>query len=228
MNLIDNLSYDNMSKKVTQRIIDLIKNKPNCNICLATGYSVKLVYENLIEVINNEKIDTSTVTFTKLDEWCNVNSDDSCTCEYYLKTQFLDHINYKNFISFNSEASDYENEVLRVRNLLMNNKIDLCLLGLGMDGHLGLNEPTDELDPYAHISKLHAKTMTHEMLSGKKVEFGMTLGLKEILDSNNVILIITGKNKEWAKSTFLNMKITTTCPSTFLWLKDNLEVFITT
>ncbi len=119
----------------------------------------------------------------------------------------------------------------RVTNLIARKGgLDLCVLGLGKNGHLGLNEPGESLQPACHISQLDARTQQHEMLktAGRPVTRGITLGLKDILNAREVLLLVTGEGKQDATDRFLTAKVSTAIPASFLWLHSNFICLINT
>ncbi|EFH7120547.1 hypothetical protein EEK96_20100 [Escherichia coli] len=141
-------------------------------------------------------------------------------------------------ISFRSEEIN-ETECERVTNLIARKGgLDLCVLGLGKNGHLGLNEPGESLQPACHISQLDAQTQQHEMLktAGRPVTRGITLGMKDILNAREVLLLVTGEGKQDATERFLTAqdaaerfltaKVSTTIPASFLWLHNNFTCVI--
>lgn len=85
------------------------------------------------------------------------------------------------------------------------------------NGHLGLNEPTELLEPFCHISVLEEKTRHHDMLktAGSRVTHGITLGLKDILNAKEILLLIAGEGKHDAVEKYLAASVTTTIPASF-------------
>jgi galactosamine-6-phosphate isomerase len=98
---------------------------------------------------------------------------------------------------------------------------------LGLNGHLGFNEPGSALCPVAHLAPLTEQTRRHSMIaaSALKPEYGMTLGMAEILQSRQILLLVSGASKREAFQHFLSGKITTRFPASFLWLHPRLTVF---
>jgi galactosamine-6-phosphate isomerase len=128
------------------------------------------------------------------------------------------------YISFKSNPEDPEAECKRIHDdLIKYGPIDICILGLGMNGHLALNEPESYLEPEAHVARLSASSLTHPMIGseGIKPSYGLTLGMSEILHSSLILLLISGSKKKDITSSFLNGKISTTLPATMLKLHAN-------
>ncbi len=156
----------------------VIRRKPDAVICLATGATPLLTYHYLVEKIHQQQVDVSQLTFVKLDEWVDLPLTMPGTCETFLQQHIVQPLGLREdqLISFHSEEIN-ETECERVTNLIARKGgLDLCVLGLGKNGHLGLNEPGESLQPACHISQLDARTQQHEMLktAGRPVTRGIT------------------------------------------------------
>ncbi len=167
----------------------------------------------------------------KLDEWWRLPADDRRTCEVYLQQKLIGPlgIGQSRYISFDSDAPDPEQECLRVRSSLeREGPIGLAVLGLGKNGHLGLNEPGPFLHPVCHRATLSPETRQHPMLnhSGPAPESGLTLGMRDILSSEVILLIVSGSGKEKALDQLRSGKITTDCPATFLWTHPRVHCLV--
>lgn len=228
MNIKHYEDYEAMSQAGAEYLFNLIINEPYANICLATGESPRRMYEILTERIKTQNIDVSHLTFTKLDEWCGLKAEDDSTCEWFIQKNVIQPLNIKKeqLISFDNDALDYEAEAIRIHDLIMNKPIDCCILGLGRNGHLGLNEPAQELIPNAHVIDLDESSKHHNMLKGKAVKQGITLGLYEILNAKKILMLISGQGKTEVYKQLMEKKITTTLPASFLWLHENTECLI--
>ena len=228
MNIIKVKDYQALSEKLAELMIDEIASNDRSNICLATGGSPKLAYQLFTEAILKQQLDTSHVVFTKLDEWCNLDPTHLATCEKYIQDLIVKPlgITENNYISFIPNASDFEVETKRIQQALNKRPITLCLLGLGMNGHLGLNEPGEFLTPYAHVVALDPITKTHPMIKNDEVDFGLSLGMADILASDKIVLLIAGANKAKIVEQFFTKKITTKLPASFLWLHQNVQIIL--
>ncbi len=150
------------------------------------------------------------------------------TYHYLVEKIHQQQVDVSQLISFHSEEIN-ETECERVTNLIARKGgLDLCVLGLGKNGHLGLNEPGESLQPACHISQLDARTQQHEMLktADRPVTRGITLGLKDILNAREVLLLVTGEGKQDATERFLTAKVSTAIPASFLWLHNYFTCMI--
>ena len=167
----------------------------------------------------------------KLDEWLGVSPGDPASCEHYLQSRLVGPlaIAAERYFSFDSETKDPVRECARISaELERQGPIDVCILGLGRNGHVALNEPAPNLQPNCHVAKLSAETLGHAMMSGRdaKPAFGLTLGMGDILASRKILLLVTGDGKERAIARFLEATITTDLPASFLWLHQDVEVLL--
>ena len=221
-------NYEELSKQGALMMIDVIKEKPNANITLATGGSPKRMYEIFVEEVKKTNIDISQVIFTKLDEWCGLDKEDEATCEYFIQEHLLKPLsfNLEHFIGFNPETKDIDEEIKKMNQFLELHPIDLCILGLGMNGHLGLNEPNEHLQVDSHKIAISAKTKTHDMIKRKNVEYGVSMGMGNLMKSKKILMLISGDKKEEAYTKLMKGEITTHLPASFLWLHSHCVMLI--
>lgn len=226
MNITGFRNYEEMSKASAQFMVKTLIDQPNVNICFASGGSPERTYELFVQEAND--IDHSQMAVTKLDEWCNVEPDSPLSCERFLQERIIKPLNIKqdNYISFQSNANDFKEECQKVHAALDRQPIDLCILGLGKNGHLGLNEPNSYLQPYAHIATLSKITKGHAMINGSTLEEGMSIGMQEIMASKKILLQVSGDGKEEIFKNFLKGHIDPQLPATFLWMHPNVEVYV--
>ncbi len=223
--------YSSMSNAASNLILEDIKMKPDLFICVPTGGSPTGLYANLAkEFISNSRL-FDKINILKLDEWGGIPMNDPNTCHSYLLKYVLEPLKIDNsrYIGFENTANSLEDECLRVQ-LAIDSKgpIDICILGLGKNGHLGLNEPSAFLHKDCHIAKLTESTMAHSMAQAMhgKPTFGMTLGIGSIMQSKKILMLITGKDKQESIKQLLHGEISTMLPASFLWLHSNVECLI--
>lgn len=230
-NIIVKENYEEMSREAAKIMYSVITNNPKAVIVIATGHSPRLAYRLLVEKLKSTRTDYSQVTFVKLDEWIGLTAQDEATCEYFIRTELLEplQVEEKNYLHFITEAEDAESECARVcAEYAKLPKVDLVILGIGMNGHLGLNEPDDALYANAHAIALDSKTKTHEMLShtSRPVQSGVTLGMKELFRGEQILLLADGAEKEKGLFGFLDDKITTKIPVSLLKPHTNCTCII--
>jgi galactosamine-6-phosphate isomerase len=231
MNISYCSDYQEMSSFAASLVVEAIRDAPGLLLCAATGSSPEGLYSELGKQASMEKELFSELRILKLDEWGGIPRDHPVTCEHYLRTKLLDPlgIGKDRYISFNSDPEDPDMECNRIRlRLQKEGPIDICILGLGRNGHLGLNEPSPRLEPHCHMATLTGESMQHSMIASleNKPTFGLTLGMKEILASRRIIMLVTGQEKKQMAEKFLRAKVSTDLPASFLWLHPKVECLV--
>jgi len=214
--------YDEMSRKAANIIADLIKKNPNAILGLATGSTPVGTYNELIQKNKNKEISFQNITTFNLDEY--IDLDKNHPQSYY--TFMYEHL-FKN-IDINLAKThipkgqgDHKLNVQNYENLLHNNKINLQILGVGRNGHIGFNEPGTPFDMGVHDVELHNKTIKDnarffENDISKVPKKAITMGIRNILDSETIILMANGTNKADAIKYVMNHKVDVNIPVTAL------------
>ncbi|QQL50310.1 6-phosphogluconolactonase [Mucilaginibacter ginkgonis] len=201
-----------------------IETKKDSLLCLATGSSSTGIYQKLAG--KTDDIDSSQLKVIKLDEWAGMPMAHPASCEYYLRENVLTplQISEERYIGFDSQAADGPAECKRIADFLQSNgPIDVCFLGLGLNGHVAFNEPAETLDPAVRLSKLSNESLNHSSLVDVPVTLshGYTLGLADILRSKTIILVVHGASKKEIMERLRIAEISTNLPASFLYLHNN-------
>jgi galactosamine-6-phosphate isomerase len=146
-----------------------------------------------------------------------------------LEKKLLDPMKVKRsrYQLFRSNSPNPERECERMaRWLAANGPIDVCILGLGLNGHVAMNEPNRALNPYIHVATLARSSSRHPMLKSAqhRPRYGLTLGLHQILSSRKILLLVSGEGKRPILKKLLQSPVTTNLPASFLWLHPNTTV----
>jgi glucosamine-6-phosphate isomerase len=220
LKIFDN--YSSLSAAVAAMLIDFIKKKPEAVFCLATGDTPKLTYHIAVETIRKENIDTSHCFFIGLDEWFGIKPENSGSCHYYLNQYFFTPagIMPEQIHLFDALAAD-ENEECEKMNRIITAKggIDFMLVGVGMNGHIGLNEPGTSMDTLAHAAPLEEMTKTTGQKYFKEqaqIEKGITIGLKQVMEARTLVLMANGKKKSAIIKQALEDEINTGLPASLI------------
>lgn len=224
-------SYEELSLKGSEVILQELKKKKDLLLCTATGNSPTATYRLLGEKFKLFPENFDQLRILKLDEWGGIPYLHPGTCESYLQGHLIRplEISQNRYIGFNSDAEDPAKECQTIQETLnREGPVDLCILGLGINGHLAFNEPADDLQAHCHIAMLTSASMKHSMASEMQVKptYGLTLGMADILQSKKILMLITGKEKRKIVQKFLSEKITTSLPASFLWLHPNVVCLI--
>lgn len=229
--IIETSSYEHLSNLCAEAMLDCVQKKPNAVICLATGHSPRGAYREFVSRLRSTQTSIAQVTFVKLDEWLGPSMDDPVSSEDFLQREILQPLNVKaeQYISFHSQPADPQAECARIAaELERRGPIDLMILGVGQNGHIGLNESAAELTARAHIAELAPTTRSHAMLAARPVALtqGITVGVGDIFAARKVILLFTGGGKAAALAAFDQGRITTRWPVTLLHLHPHLLCII--
>ncbi|MBS1501109.1 MAG: 6-phosphogluconolactonase [Bacteroidetes bacterium] len=215
-----------LNELAANAIIKDLNSRPASLFCAATGNSPTGIYQLMVQ--RKSEFNAGAITLLKLDEWCGLPMDFPATCEQYLQRNLIKPLGITSFTGFDSSAADPGAECQRIQNFLDEHQpIDLCVLGLGQNGHIAFNEPAGRLEPNVHLSPLTETSLNHSMIkgSGYTLKYGYTLGMADILKSRKIILPVFGKNKRDIWAHFLEGKISTQLPASFLWLHPDVECF---
>ena len=219
-----------MSRAAADYLAAEIGKLPNALLCLATGASPAGTYELLAEKQQSQPHLFDHVRLMKLDEWYGLQPTDPASSELYLRQKLVTplRVSPERFFGWNSRARNPQAECQRVADwLATQGRIDVCVLGLGINGHLGFNEPAHELSDGPHFARLSATSMNHSMLGAASgtVRFGFTMGMANILQARKVILLVSGQHKAAPLQRLLTRRITTQFPASLLWLHPAFTVF---
>lgn len=213
-------NYEAMSRAAADRVLELVRRKPDALLCLPTGASPERLYALLADESAVQR-----VRGMALDEWHDVPEER--TCRRYLEQHVFVPWRIAADRRFVFARQDPHAECSRMAGVLAREgPFDLCILGIGRNGHLGLNEPAAALRPHAHVAELDAQSQQHGMLAGARVTRGMTFGMADLLAAREILLLVTGKGKRDILRQVLREEVRTDCPSTLLHLHVNTRVFI--
>ena len=226
MQFVSSDDYEAMSHRAAVFIERAARKEPDLLLCLATGSSPTRAYEMLGEAAAKEPSLFSRVTVVKLDEWGGLPPDHPATCETYLRRLVLAplHVTAERYLGFVGDARPPRAECDRVAAALFGRRIGLCVLGLGINGHVGFNEPGDALHAHAHVATLAPESQAHPMVrdTGAAVSYGLTLGMADILQSRRVLLLVNGPHKHEPLTRLTTGAITTHFPASLLWLHPDV------
>ena len=196
-------TYDELSNKAADLIAAQILVKPNCVLGLATGSSPVGTYKRLIEDNKAGKIDFSTVTSVNLDEYVGLDGSNDQSYRYFMNHNLFDHVNIdkaKTFVpsgcaeDLAAEGAAYDAMIKELGG------IDLQLLGIGLDGHIGFNEPDAHFTGPTHEVKLDESTIeANARFFASKDEVpttAITMGMLSIMQAKKVLLVANGAAKK--------------------------------
>ncbi|MPY91191.1 MAG: galactosamine-6-phosphate isomerase [Luteitalea sp.] len=211
------------SQAATDLIIHALRARPDLLMSVATGSSPQRLYELLGARRAAEPTLFERLRVLKLDEWGGLALDDPGSCEAFVRMHVRRPLGIpdERYVGFDGGSAAPDAECRRVQGWLeAHGPIDVCVLGLGMNGHLGLNEPGSELQAYCHSATLADSSRQHPMLARARTQpsYGLTLGMADILRARQILLLVFGRHKRVVLRRLLTGPITTSFPASFLWL----------
>jgi glucosamine-6-phosphate deaminase len=231
MNYIEVENYEELSRKAAALIASVVISKPDCVLGLATGSSPLGAYSCLAKACEQGDVDFSKVTSVNLDEYVGLTGDNDQSYRYFMDTNLFSKINIRKDYTFvpNSCATDVEKECKeydeRIEKL---GGIDIQLLGIGLDGHIGFNEPDDCFTKETHLVSLDPSTIEANarfFASADEVpKTAITMGMGGIMNAKKVLLIANGKNKEEIVKKAFFGPITPEVPASILQLHPDVTV----
>jgi len=223
-------NYDRLSAHAAALVAADVERKHDLLLCPATGSSPTGTYRDLARRAATDPQLFRSISVIALDEWGGLAETDPGATTGYLKEHLLTPLGIptERFTAFDT-AADPATACGRIRAQLERiGPIDVCVLGLGVNGHIGFNEPTPSLVPHCHVARLSEESRRHAMARAMKnpPEFGLTLGMREILAARHIILLVTGDGKQSVAAKLLGKEVTTMLPASLLWLHDNVDCLV--
>lgn len=224
-------NYDEMSLNGAKLVASQLILKPESVLGFATGSTPVGLYKKLIEMYNQKELDFSQATGFNLDEYYPISPDNPQSYHYFMKTTLFEHINIKNTFIPNGAAKDPEKECEEYEKLIESyGGIDLQILGIGQNGHIGFNEPDNSLNTTTHLTKLTQSTISANSRFFNSIDevptHAITMGISTILKSKKIILLANGKNKHAVVKELLTNDINTKLPATMLKVHPDVVLII--
>ena len=222
-------NYEAMSRQAASRILHALRRKPHLLLCASAGSTPSRAYEVLAAHSARNPRQFSRLRVLQIDEWAGLPRRHPATCAMDLRKKLVNPLRLSpgRFIAFSSDAPQPQHECRRVaRWLAYHGPIDLCILGLGGNGHIAMNEPGDALVPHVHLARLATSSRNHSMLKAvaPKPRFGLTLGMGDILRSRRILLLVSGRKKGAVLKRLARPTVTPRFPASLLWLHPDVTV----
>lgn len=213
--------YDELSEAASEMIIDCVKEQPEAMLCFATGDTPKLTYQKLAEKANTANVDFSRCFMIGLDEWMGVPPSNSGSCYHFLHEYLFTPlgIDESQIHLFNAFASDQKQECEMMNKLIRKQGIDLMVVGVGLNGHIGFNEPGTAKDSLTHVADLDeiTKTIGQKYFADKvTIDKGITVGLKQVMEAGTLIMLANGIKKAPVVKRTVEENVGSHFPATFM------------
>lgn len=213
---------------------DLLLEKPNAVLGLATGGTPKVLYRHLIADYKRKKVSYRDVTTFNLDEYFGLGPEDSQSYRSYMQRELFDKIDIDVANTFLPECGADENPLIvgpRYEELIRSKGgIDLQVLGIGQNGHIGFNEPTSSLSSRTRIKTLTRETIANNRQyfddSASQPQLAITMGIATIVDAHKIVLLATGSNKAQAIRQSIEGPVSSMWPASILQMHEHVTVLL--
>ncbi len=233
MKLIITRDYEEMSRRAADIVISHMVQKPDMVLGLATGSTPEGLYQKLIEAYRGGTIDFSNVRTFNLDEYYGIDEDNDQSYHYFMKEKLLDHVNIpmENTHILDGMAEDVHAECMDYeRRIDEAGGIDLQILGIGKNGHIGFNEPGDVFIRRTHLVDLDQETIqANSRFFTCKEEVptqALTMGIETIMKARKIILIASGEGKAEAIYRAVKCEIHPMVPASILHVHPDVTVIV--
>ena len=216
-------NYEEMSQKAAAIMASQLILKPDSVLGLATGSTPIRMYEILAEMNKNGEIDFEKVQSFNLDEYYKIAPDNDQSYHYFMNDKLFSKVNIKpeNTHILDGLAEDPEKECANFEKLIeKSGGIDMQLLGIGQNGHIGFNEPDEALCAVTHLTGLTESTINANSVffesRDEMPKSALTMGIGSILKSKRILLLANGESKRKAVAELMNNDIKTSVPASLL------------
>ena len=224
-------THADLSQHAAEHLASLLTQKPDALLCVASGDTPVETYHRFVDIVKNGQIDLSHCQFVGLDEWVGFGPDDAGSCSFYVFRDLFEPLGLRpdQLHVFDAKASDLQAECARIDAVIdQHGGLDLLLVGVGMNGHIALNEPGTPFTNGCHVVELAESTKTvgqKYFAQQTQLTQGITLGLRHLTAAHDVILMVSGAKKApvlrdalaGPVTEQLPASIVQTCPQVRVW-----------
>lgn len=213
-----------------KKIAAIMKNKPDSLICLAAGHSSLGIFQGLVKQYESSALDFSRCRFVAMDEWRGMTQQTPGSCGDLLVKEFISKVNFslENVCYVNGCAQDLELECQRISHFIYKNGgMDYLLLGVGMNGHLALNEPGVDFELGVHVTELDEVTKkvgTKYFKDTPDLTGGITIGIADIKKAKSITLCVNGERKSTILREIMTQPVSSKIPATVLKELPNASI----
>jgi len=224
--------YSQLCQAVAQNVIHCVNAKPDALICIAGGDTPLGVFAALVEAQKQGRVDFSRTQFLGLDEWLGLGKADKGSCREMVWHHFFDKLTLRDeqICFFDGLTANPQTECQRVDGYIeQHGPIDCIVLGIGMNGHIGFNEPGVSLDNTCHVVTLDAITQAVSVKyfdTPREIKQGISLGLKTILAAKNIVVMASGEKKAAIVAQTVNHPASRDIPSTLVKTVPQASLYV--
>lgn len=225
--------YTDLSRKGASIVIDQIAKKKDSVLGFATGDTQLGLYQELVEAYNKGVVGYKDVVSFNLDEYIGLGSDDQESYHYYMYENYFKHVDFnmdKIYIP-DGLAQDLKKECeLYERRIKNCDGIDLVILGIGVNAHIGFNEPGSDFDSRTRIVDISSSTINENAKHFKDIKKiptrGITMGIGSMMEARKILLIASGKKKAEAIYNAVKGRVTEEVPASALQRHKDVTVIV--
>ena len=225
-------NMDEFNNLGAQVVADVINQKNDATIGFATGSTPIGMYQKLIDMYNEGKLSFKDITTFNLDEYVGLEKTHDQSYYYFMHDKLFNHVdideNKVNFLS--GTANNIPEECKRYSDLLAANTIDLQILGIGANGHIGFNEPNTDFNSVTREVMLTEKTITDNARFFESIDdvpkSALTMGINEIMKAKKIILLANGLNKADAVYKMIEQEVSADTPASVLQRHHDVVVVL--
>lgn len=226
-------NYSEMSKKAAQMLAGQISLKPDSVLGLATGSTPEGMYEELVKMYNNNVVDFSEVKTFNLDEYYQLPKENDQSYDYFMRKHLFNYVNIKeeNIKLPNGMAANIEEECKNYdKSIEATGGIDIQILGIGHNAHIGFNEPSSEFESGTHLVDLKESTIKANSIYFESADImpkqAVTMGTGTIFKSKKIILMASGEGKAEAIYNTIHGNVSPEIPSSILQFHDDVVLIV--
>ena len=233
MNILVRETYEKMSEAAATIFVSQVISKPDSIIGLATGSTPLGTYAGIIQRYQEGIVDFKAVRSFNLDEYKGIDKSNDQSYDYFMWENLFSKINIcKDNVKIpNGKADNIQQECDAYDEMIDRaGGIDIQLLGIGVNGHIGFNEPADVFEPKTHVVELDKKTIQSNARFFSSIEevpkFAVTMGIGTIMKAKKIVLIATGENKAEIMREVIYGKVTPQVPASILQFHNNVTIIL--
>lgn len=224
-------NYDELSKKSAVFVAKRLLQKDNLVLGLATGDTPKGLYRELVKIYQTGLLDFSEVTTFNLDEYYPISPENAASFATFMKERFFDHVNIPEDQSHlpDGSAQEVEKECKEYEDLIHSaGGIDLQILGIGTNGHIGYNEPGSKWGSETRLVTLKEENVLEDVPGepARKLNKALTMGIKSIMQAQEVLLLASGRKKAEIIARTIDGEISREVPASILHLHPSVTIYL--
>lgn len=224
--------YQALSAEAADTMLAIVRQKPDCLIGIVSGDSPRLAYDLFVEKALASGLDLGGACFAGFDEWVGIPPENEGSCHAFLHRHLFTplHLPQANYHVFDAMSADLPGECQRMNDYIAERGgLDLLLVGVGMNGHIGFNEPGVDFGNYAHVQLLEGITLTvgqKYFQTATELKYGITLGLRHLMEAHQVLMLANGRKKADIMQQALEEEVSPAVPASIIRTHPNSEVLL--